>query len=55
MARLALHPIGSPLPRDAGLNRAAMTPLEARLAERRAVAEGGWGPEYAERCHRRGS
>ena len=54
MARLALHPIGSPLHRDAAANRAAMTPLEARLAERRAVAQGGWGPEYAERCHRKG-
>jgi len=55
MARLALHPIGSALHRDAALrNREAMVPLERRLFDRRAAVRAGWGEEYVQRVHRRG-
>ncbi len=55
MAKISLHPIGTPLPADAASrSRAALAPLEARLDESRAVVRAGWGPKYAERVHAKG-
>ncbi|RMG46059.1 MAG: propionyl-CoA carboxylase [Acidobacteria bacterium] len=55
MARIALHPIGSPIPaRALEPNRRAMRGLEARLEERRRAVRAGWGEKYAERVHRKG-
>src|SRR5574341_653407 len=59
MAKVILHPIGSPLeealsPAERERNRARMAALTAQLRERRAEVREGWGPAYVERVHARG-
>ncbi len=55
MARLAMHPVGSPLPLEATReHRRALAPLEQKLFEKRAAVKAGWGPKYAERVHEKG-
>ncbi|MDQ7008038.1 MAG: carboxyl transferase domain-containing protein [Acidobacteriota bacterium] len=55
MARVSLHPIGSPLAEAAALKAAeAMAPLEERLDQRREAIRAGWGEKYIERVHRKG-
>ena len=59
MAHVALTPVGSP--REAFLDdrgfaeqREALLVLEARLRERRAEVQSGWGPKYIDRVHAKG-
>jgi acetyl-CoA carboxylase carboxyltransferase component len=59
MAFVPLTPIGDPLPRVADErvaeeHRAALTALETRLRERRVEVHAGWGPDYAQRVHKKG-
>ena len=55
MARMTLHPIGSPLPETAAkVNHDAMEPLEKMLMEKRAAVHAGWGQKYVERAHKKG-
>ena len=59
MTFVPLAPIGDPLARlvddrTAAEQRAALTVLEDRLRARRAEVEGGWGPSYVERVHKKG-
>jgi acetyl-CoA carboxylase carboxyltransferase component len=59
MAHVPLVPIGNSRDRvvdDRGYDthRAKMAPLEARLAERRAEVQAGWGEKYVERVHAKG-
>ncbi len=55
MARLLLHPIGTPLPPGAAeRGQETLGPLERRLAERRAAVRAGWGAKYADRVHEKG-
>ena len=59
MAFVPLVPIGDPLAklvdeRTAGEQRAALGVLEDRLRTRRREVEGGWGPSYVDRVHKKG-
>ncbi len=59
MAFVPLVPIGDPLSklvdeRTAADQRAALGVLEDRLRARRLEVEGGWGPSYVERVHKKG-
>ena len=59
MAFVPLVPIGDPLSklvdeRTAADQRAALGALEERLRMRRREVEGGWGPSYVERVHKKG-
>ncbi|MBA3465568.1 MAG: propionyl-CoA carboxylase [Deltaproteobacteria bacterium] len=59
MAFVPLVPIGDPLTvlvdaRTVADQRAALATLEDRLRARRTEVEGGWGPSYVERVHKKG-
>jgi 3-methylcrotonyl-CoA carboxylase beta subunit len=59
MAHVPLAPIGAPLTslvdeRTAAEQRAAIAGLEATLRGKRAEVEGGWGPDYVARVHKKG-
>jgi 3-methylcrotonyl-CoA carboxylase beta subunit len=59
MAFVPLVPIGDPLnklvdDRTVADQRAALATLEDRLRARRTEVEGGWGPSYVERVHKKG-
>ena len=59
MAFVPLVPIGDPLSklvdeRTAADQRAALGTLEERLRTRRREVEGGWGPSYVDRVHKKG-
>ena len=59
MAFVPLVPIGDPLTklvdeRTAADQRAALGVLEDRLRARRREVEGGWGPSYVDRVHKKG-
>ena len=59
MSLVPLVPIGTPLSqladeRTLAEQRAALATLEERLRARRAEVEGGWGPSYVERVHKKG-
>ena len=59
MAFVPLVPIGDPLTklvdeRTVADQRAALAHLEDRLRARRSEVEGGWGPSYVERVHKKG-
>ena len=59
MAFVPLVPIGDPInklvdERTIAEQRAKLATLEDRLRDRRREVEGGWGPSYVERVHKKG-